>query len=134
MEPLPLPPYSPEPNPAEQVFRHLRARLSNRVFDNLDDLEAAITEALSDFWQQPQTLQSLTGYPWWIEAAEAIRRLASSKSITPSAPNSGYPGSYGFWLIPSIYRGTADDVEQGFLSFMLEQSEYLEGEERSVQR
>ena len=32
MSPLSLPPYSPELNPAEQIFRHLRKRLSNRIF------------------------------------------------------------------------------------------------------
>jgi transposase len=41
-----LPPYSPELNPVELVFRHLRARLSNRVFEDLDELEAALTQAL----------------------------------------------------------------------------------------
>ncbi len=68
--PLRLPSYSPELNPAEQVFRHLRARLSNQVFDDLDELEEAITQALGTFWEDPQTLRSLTAYPWWLEATQ----------------------------------------------------------------
>ncbi len=69
---LSLPPYSPELNPAEAMFRHLRGRLSNRVFEDLSELEAAITDALCGFWEDPHTLQSLTGYPWWLQAAHAI--------------------------------------------------------------
>ena len=55
--PLPLPPYSPELNPAEQVFRSLRAKLANRVFAALAELEAAITERLREFWDRPATLR-----------------------------------------------------------------------------
>ena len=32
--PLPLPRYSPELTPAEQIFRVLRPKLSNRIFEN----------------------------------------------------------------------------------------------------
>lgn len=75
--PLRLPSYSPGLNPAEAVFRHLRARLSDRVFESLDELEAAIGEALQDFWEHPETLRSLTGYPWWLQATQPIAPLAS---------------------------------------------------------
>lgn len=75
--PLRLPSYSPELNPAEQLFRYLRARLSNRVFENLDELEGAIGDALHDFWEHPETLHSLTGYPWWLQAVQSITPLAS---------------------------------------------------------
>jgi transposase len=75
--PLPLPPSSPELNPAEQVFRSLRAKLANRVFADLAELEAALTERLRAFWDRPATLRQLTAYPWWTQA------LAST---APSAP------------------------------------------------
>lgn len=65
--PLPLPPYSPELNPAEQVFRCLRAELANRVFADLAALEAAITEQLRGFWDRPATLRRLTASPWWLQ-------------------------------------------------------------------
>ncbi len=74
--PVPLPPYSPELNPAEQVFRSLRAKLANRVFEDLSELEAALTEQLRAFWDRPATLRRLTAYPWWTRAASAL----------PSAP------------------------------------------------
>ncbi len=76
MHPLYLPPYRPELNPAEQVFRHLRKRLSNAVFTTLDELQNALIDELQQFWEQPTVLLSLTGYPWWVEAVNS--NLASS--------------------------------------------------------
>jgi transposase len=43
-----LPPYSPELNPAEQIFRRFRDHLANQVFADLPALETAITEILRD--------------------------------------------------------------------------------------
>jgi hypothetical protein len=77
IQPLYLPSYSPKLNPAEAVFRYLRAKLSNRVFEKLSDLEAALTDALSKLWQHPATLQSLTGYPWWLDTTHNIAPLTS---------------------------------------------------------
>ncbi len=67
-----LPPYSPELNPVELVFRHLRAVLSNRVFEHLEELESAISAALQHFWDHPMALHSLTSYPWWLKATQYI--------------------------------------------------------------
>ena len=75
--PLPLPPYSPELNPTERLFEELRAALANRVFDDLDALDQALTEALRPYWDDPAALRRLTGFPWWLEAV---------RSITPSTP------------------------------------------------
>ncbi len=68
MVPLALPAYSPELNPAEQIFRVLRRRLANRIFDTLDELQEALVAELEQFWAQPEVLIRLTGYPWWIES------------------------------------------------------------------
>jgi transposase len=70
MHPLYLPPYSPELNPAEPIFRHIRKHLSNTVFTTLDELQNALIEELQLFWEQPTVLLSLTGYPWWVEAVK----------------------------------------------------------------
>lgn len=75
--PLPLPPYSPELNPVERLFEHLRQKLSNRVFEAVEELEAAISEELRVCWEEPKLLVSLTGYPWWVQAAQNIQTLAS---------------------------------------------------------
>lgn len=71
LTPLPLPSYSPELNPAEQVFRVLRARLANRIFATLEELETALTAQLQGFWDQPATLYQLTAYPWWRQGVNA---------------------------------------------------------------
>jgi transposase len=70
--PLPLPRYSPELNPAEQVFRVLRPKLSNRIFETLAELETTITEQLQPFWDQPTLLQRLTADPWWTAALDIM--------------------------------------------------------------
>jgi putative transposase len=67
--PLPLPRYSPELNPAEQVFRVLRPKLANRIFTTIAELEAAIAEHLQSYWEQPALVRRLTGYSWWTAAA-----------------------------------------------------------------
>ena len=63
-----LPAYCPELNPVEGVWRMLRKKLANRVFDTLKQLEAAVIEALKAFWQHPEVLISLTAFPWWRRA------------------------------------------------------------------
>ena len=70
--PLPLPPYSPELNPAEHLFRVLRPKLANRIFATLAELEAAITEHLRPYWEQPAAVQHLTGYAWWTNAVTTM--------------------------------------------------------------
>lgn len=72
--PLPLPPYSPELNPAEQVFRALRPKLANRIYETVAELEDAIAAHLRPYWVQPALLQRLTGYPWWVAAVTTMSR------------------------------------------------------------
>jgi transposase len=72
--PLSLPRYSPELNPAEQIFRLLRPKLANRIFATIAELEAALTEHLRLYWDQPSGVQRLTGYPWWTTAVNTMSR------------------------------------------------------------
>jgi hypothetical protein len=67
IEGMRLPAYSPELNPAERWFEELRAPLSNRIFETVEAIEKALTEALRPFWDGPEPLASLTGYDWWVE-------------------------------------------------------------------
>ncbi len=62
---VPLPPYSPELNPVERVWLHLRERfLSLRVFRDY----RAIVDACCDAWNrlvaEPGRLRSLCDQPW----------------------------------------------------------------------
>lgn len=58
-----LPSYSPELNPVERVWLHLRERyLSHRLHDSYEAILAAACNA----WRRlsPERLQSLCAYPW----------------------------------------------------------------------
>lgn len=70
--PLRLPRYSPELNPAEQVFRVLRPKLTNRIFATIAELEETIITHLQLYWEQPALVQRLTGYPWWTAAVNTM--------------------------------------------------------------
>jgi transposase len=72
--PLPLPPSSPERNPAEQIFRVLRPKLANHIFETVAELEDAIAAHLRPSWDQPARLQRLTGYSWWVAAVVTMSR------------------------------------------------------------
>jgi DDE superfamily endonuclease len=66
LTPIPLPPYSPELNPVERVWEHLRDRwLSHRV---LAGGYAAVVDAARAAWNallaEPGRLRSLTNFPW----------------------------------------------------------------------
>ncbi len=62
---LPLPPRSPELNPAENVWQYLRQRfLSNTVFDDYDAIVQAICEAWNKFIDEPGRIKSI-GYRQW---------------------------------------------------------------------
>ena len=62
---LHLPPYSPELNPQEQVWQHLKDKyLANRVFKNNKDIVDACCRAWSSFAKMPDLIQSLTTREW----------------------------------------------------------------------
>ena len=62
---LPLPPYSPELNPAEQVWQQLRNRyLANRCFSDYDDIVEACCLAWNRFTETPNSIRSLCSRCW----------------------------------------------------------------------
>ena len=62
---LPLPPYSPELNPVERVWLHLRERfLSLRVLDDTEAIIEACCTAWNNLTADPKRLKSLCHYPW----------------------------------------------------------------------
>ena len=72
IEPLYLPPYSPELDPAEQIFRRLRGHLANTVFGSQQALEEALIHEVELLWADPAAVHQLTGYPWWQDAFKDI--------------------------------------------------------------
>lgn len=69
---LKLPSYSPELDPVERWFLEFRRALSNRVFESVQAIQGALTEALAPYWRTPAILQSLTGYSWWVETVDSL--------------------------------------------------------------
>jgi len=60
-----LPPYSPELNPVELIWRELRKYyFNNQLFEDLDDLEDKLVESLKDFSNDTQALKQLTNFKW----------------------------------------------------------------------
>lgn len=68
---LALPPYSPELNPIEKLWDHMKDSICNRADDTLDDLEEAITVFLRGFWESPQRIRSLVGEGWMRDQVNA---------------------------------------------------------------
>ena len=65
---VPLPPRSPELNPPERVWLHLKERfLSQRLLDDYDAVVDAIAAAWNRLAAEPGRLTSLTSYPWITE-------------------------------------------------------------------
>ena len=60
-----LPPYSPELNPAERIWRYLRSHwLSNRVFADIGDVMDACVDAWKRFTATPGLIGSLCHVSW----------------------------------------------------------------------
>ena len=60
-----LPPYSPELNPAEQIWNALRRNyFVNRVFDALDAATAQAEFGLAEMAANKSAIRKLTNWPW----------------------------------------------------------------------
>jgi len=66
---LPLPPYSPELNPVENIWEELREKnFNNKVFDSLNALEDQLLSALKHLEDHPEITRSISHWPWIINA------------------------------------------------------------------
>jgi len=62
---LPLPPYSPELNPVENIWQFLRQNyLANRVFDTYDAIVDACCDAWNALRNAPGQIQTITTRQW----------------------------------------------------------------------
>ena len=62
---IPLPPYSPELNPVEQIWNMLRRDyFANRVFDSLDAATNQAEHGLAEMKADKAAIISLTNWPW----------------------------------------------------------------------
>jgi transposase len=66
---LPLPPYSPELNPAELLWDDLREKeFANRVFDSLPAATQQLRCGIHRMQRSPDALKSLTAWDWIISS------------------------------------------------------------------
>jgi hypothetical protein len=60
-----LPPYSPELNPVEMIWKHIRAKhFNNRIFDTLNDVEKQLSKSLKEVFVSTHEIKQLTFYKW----------------------------------------------------------------------
>jgi len=72
---LQLPAYSPELNPVEKLFDQLKDEIGNRLFETLEDIEAAIASMLATFWEDAAPVRSLIGEGWLPAQAKPSSKL-----------------------------------------------------------
>ncbi len=69
MKLLPLPPYSPELNPVENIWEELREKyFHNRVFSSLDAVEDQLLHSLVHLESNPEITHSIAAWPWIVNA------------------------------------------------------------------
>ena len=60
-----LPPYSPQLNPVEHLWKEVREKyFSNTVFKSIDAVEDRLMEALIFMNQNPEIVKSFSGFDW----------------------------------------------------------------------
>jgi len=66
---LPLPPYSPELNPMENIWDELREKsFHNLVFADIYQMEQHLLKALQKIETLPDITKSITNWPWILKA------------------------------------------------------------------
>lgn len=65
-----LPPYCPELNPIERLWRDLKDALAWEQFNDVAEQRAAVADVLCAY--DAQTVQSLTGYTYLVDAIHAL--------------------------------------------------------------
>lgn len=65
-----IPPYSPELNPAEKMWRYFKDRIANEVFKTLDDLSFRLSQIIVDL--KNETIKSITSYDYYINNYNAV--------------------------------------------------------------
>jgi transposase len=69
---VPLPPYSPELNPAERVFEELRRLVEGRVWGTVEAKTASVEALLQDLASSPERVRRLAGWAWIHSALSAL--------------------------------------------------------------
>jgi hypothetical protein len=65
---VPLPPYSPELNPIERLWRDLKDHVAETVAKTLDDLSDTVCRLIQNY--SHAALKSLTGFAYFVQAVQ----------------------------------------------------------------
>ena len=57
-----LPPYSPELNPAEKVWKHFKRKFTNKYYKTLDEISNFFTETIHSL--SPENIKSICNYKY----------------------------------------------------------------------
>ncbi len=60
-----LPPYSPELNPAEQIWQYIKTRIANQIFDTLETLATTVGRIVTNL--KPETIKSITNRKFYTQ-------------------------------------------------------------------
>ena len=67
---LPIPPYSPELNPAERVWQEIKSNISMKIYYTIEHLENKVIDVINSF--SKKNITSLTNYPFIKNAYSSI--------------------------------------------------------------
>jgi transposase len=65
-----LPCYSPELNPIERLWQDIKVDMAWKVFDDIEDQQDYVAKLLNSY--DAQKIHSLTAYPYFVRAANAL--------------------------------------------------------------
>ena len=68
---VPLPPYSPELQPAEHLWSPIDEAVANRVFTSIEEMEAAVGARIRVLCTRPEQIRSTTLFHWWPQVQPA---------------------------------------------------------------
>ena len=68
-----LPPYTPELNPIERLWRDLKDKLSDLMAKSIEELSATVCRLIIEY--SKAALRSLTGYPYFIQAVHTAQQV-----------------------------------------------------------
>ena len=87
-----LPAHSPELNPVESLWKHIRENhFGQTVIHSLEEVEARLCKALRELDEQPEVVKSLCGYSW-VQTISTGSSSSHSSAIQPGAPPTPNPG------------------------------------------
>jgi transposase len=65
-----IPPYTPELNPAEKIWRHIKDAIANEVFPTIDDLSNRLCQEVKALSEQ--IVKSITGFQVYLTNFNAV--------------------------------------------------------------